>query len=328
LGDTILITGGTGFLGSHLVHELLQNDYRVVVLKRSTSKTWRIDDVFEKIFWYDIDKVEVETAFLDHYIDVVIHTACCYGRNGEKPSTLVDTNVMFGLKLFEIADKFNTDTFFNTDTLLQKYLNAYSLSKKHLVEWLKQLSGHIRLVNMKLEHMYGPKDDITKFVPWIIEQLKQNKGKIELTEGKQERDFVFVTDVVSAYLTVLKQRNGLARFSEFDVGTGEPITIRRFVTELVEQYKKRNQGNNTVLEFGRVPYREGEIMGVTPNISSLKKIGWEPKVSFADGINSLMGGGGGGGGGGAGGGGGGGRAGGGGQTREATAVGVGHPIQR
>jgi nucleoside-diphosphate-sugar epimerase len=278
MNETVLLTGGTGFLGSCLVHDLLKNNYRVIVLKRSTSKTWRIDDVRKNISCYDIDKTGLEVVFTDQHIDVVIHTVCCYGRNSERPSTIVDTNVMFGLKLFELADQFNIDTFFNTDTLLQKYLNAYSLSKKHLVEWLKQLSGHVRVVNMKLEHLYGPKDDGAKFVPWIIEQLKQNKSKIELTEGKQERDFVFVTDVVSAYLFVLKQRNGLARFSEFDVGTGEPITVRRFVTELVEQYKKRNPENITVLEFGSMPYREGEMMGITVDIGPLKNTGWEPKV--------------------------------------------------
>jgi nucleoside-diphosphate-sugar epimerase len=288
VGETVLITGATGFLGSYLVHELLQDNYRVIVLKRSTSDTWRIDDILERILCYDIDKTGLEMAFTDQHIDVVIHTACCYGRDNEKASTVMDTNVMYGLKLFELTDKFNTDTFFNTDTLLQKYLNTYSLSKKHLVDWLKQLSGKVRVINMKLEHIYGPQDDTKKFVPWIMEQFIQNKDKIELTEGKQERDFVFVTDVVSAYLTILKQRDELAHFTEFDVGTGEPVTVRQFVTELAEQYKNRNPANNTVLEFGSIPYRENEMMGVTVDISLLKNIGWKPKVSFTDGISMLM----------------------------------------
>ncbi|MDR3131049.1 MAG: NAD-dependent epimerase/dehydratase [Treponema sp.] len=288
MGETVLITGATGFLGSYLVHELLQDNYRVIVLKRSTSDTWRIDDILERILCYDIDKTGLEMAFTDQHIDVVIHTACCYGRDNEKASTVMDTNVMYGLKLFELTDKFNTDTFFNTDTLLQKYLNTYSLSKKHLVDWLKQLSGKVRVINMKLEHIYGPQDDTKKFVPWIMEQFIQNKDKIELTEGKQERDFVFVTDVVSAYLTILKQRDELAHFTEFDVGTGEPVTVRQFVTELAEQYKNRNPANNTVLEFGSIPYRENEMMGVTVDISLLKNIGWKPKVSFTDGISMLM----------------------------------------
>jgi hypothetical protein len=50
----------------------------------------------------------------------------------------------------------------------------------------------------------------------------------------------------------------------------------------------RNPENITILEFGSVPYREGEIMGVTADIFSLKNTGWEPKVSFVEGINSLI----------------------------------------
>jgi nucleoside-diphosphate-sugar epimerase len=288
MNETVLLTGGTGFLGSHLAHDLVKNNYRVIILKRSSSNTWRLEDIIEKLVCYDIDKTGLETAFSDQRIDVVIHTACCYGRNNETPSTITDTNIIFGLQLFELADRFNVDTFFNTDTLLQKQLNSYSLSKKQFVEWLKQLSGKVRVVNMKLDHMYGPKDDVAKFVPWVIEQLEKNKNKIDLTEGKQERDFIFITDVVSAYLTVLQQRRKLASFNEFEVGTGEPVTVRRFVTELAEQYKKRNPKNKTALEFGSVPYRENEMMKVTTDISTLKNIGWAPVVYFFNGFNGLI----------------------------------------
>jgi nucleoside-diphosphate-sugar epimerase len=285
---TVLITGGTGFLGSYLVHSLLENGYQVVVLKRSTSNTWRIDDVLDKIKTYDIDICEIEGAFEDQHIDIVIHTACCYGRNNEKTSFIVNTNVMLGLKLFELCDKFNTDTFFNTDTLLQKYLNTYSLSKKHLVEWLKQLAGKTQVVNMKLEHLYGPKDDTTKFIPWVIDQLGQNKERIDLTEGKQERDFIYVTDVVSAYVKVLEQCTALPRFVEFDVGTGNLITVHQFVNEIAEQYKVLYPENTTELIFGVVPYREGEMMNVSVDTSALKAIGWMPVYTFQDGIKSII----------------------------------------
>ncbi len=89
---TILLTGATGFLGSHLLHRLLKLNYDVVILKRSTSNTWRIESVLSKIKCYDIDKVAIEKPFEEQKIDAVIHTVTNYGRNNSSVSTIVDTN--------------------------------------------------------------------------------------------------------------------------------------------------------------------------------------------------------------------------------------------
>jgi nucleoside-diphosphate-sugar epimerase len=288
LNETVLLTGGTGFLGSHLVRGLLQDGYEVIILKRSISDVWRINDIIGNIKTYDIDTDGIESVFKNQHIDIIIHTACCYGRNNESISSIVDTNVMMGLKLFEFADRFNTDTFFNTDTLLQKYLGFYSLSKKHFVEWLKQLTGKVQIINMKLEHMYGPKDDKAKFIPWVIDQLDQNQEQIKLTGGIQERDFIYVTDVVSAYMKVLKCRKNIERFYEFQVGTGTPIAVRQFITELVTRYKQLHEENRTAIAFGAIPYREGEMMKVMVDTKPLQDIGWMPEISFNKGIEYII----------------------------------------
>ena len=137
--ETILITGATGFLGSHLVETLLNYGYSVVILKRSTSNTRRIYHLLEHLKSYDIDNVSIESAFKDQNIDIVIHTACKYGRNEEPMCEIFESNVMFGLRIldlcikFKITNFFNTDTFFNTGSLTQQHLNAYILSKKHFL---------------------------------------------------------------------------------------------------------------------------------------------------------------------------------------------------
>lgn len=278
---TILLTGATGFLGSHILNRLLQADYKVVILKRSFSDTWRINSVLSKVKFYDLDKTPIETAFKEQKIDVVIHTATNYGRSNQLVSSIVDTNLMFSLKLLETA------AFFNTDTLLYKYLNHYSLSKKQFIEWLKYFSNKIRVVNLKLEHIYGPKDDDSKFVMWIINQMLSNVKSIDLTKGEQKRDFIYVDDVVEAYLLMLEKFSTFQAFSEFDIGTGNQIRLKEFILQIHKQIS-RLKPIDTELNFGSIPYREGEFMEIQEDVEPLFNLGWKPKISIEDGIEKTL----------------------------------------
>jgi CDP-paratose synthetase len=284
----VLLTGATGFLGSHILRKLLERGYNLIILKRSISNTWRIANLLDKVKVYDIDKVGIEKPFEENRIDIVIHTATNYGRNKESASDVVETNLLFSLKLLETATFYNTDTFFNTDTLLYKYLNFYSLSKKQFVEWLKYFSNKIQVVNLKLEHVYGPKDDDKKFVTWVVRQLIKNVDFIDLTEGDQERDFIYVDDVVDAYLLLIEKAKCLEDdYTEFDVGTGKPIKIRDFIYKVYETVAKK-QPIKTRLNFGAIPYREGEFMKINENIQPLLDLGWSPKIPLEKGIQILV----------------------------------------
>lgn len=284
----ILLTGATGFLGSHLLEALLTQGNKVTILKRSTSDTWRICHLLEQVRVFDVDQVAIEEAFKAEKVDAVIHAACSYGRHGQPAHEVVETNLLFALKVLDAATFFNTNIFFNTDTLLPKYLNAYSLSKKHFAEWLKQRSETIKVVNLKLEHMYGPKDDQTKFVPWIIKQLEQGVSRIPLTEGVQKRDFIFIDDVVSAYLVALHKADQLTKYTELDVGTGELTSVRDFVSAIFKVYESLNPRTTTQLGFGDVPMRSGEMMEVEVDNSALKGLGWCVRTQKTDGLKKIF----------------------------------------
>lgn len=286
--NKVLLTGATGFLGSHLLEALLRQGDRVTILKRSTSDTWRIKHLLDGVETFDVDVQPLEDAFKAHKFHFVIHTACSYGRSGEPAHKVVETNLLFGLRLLDAATFFNTDSFFNTDTLLPKYLNAYSLSKKQFAEWLRQRSTEIQVVNMKLEHMYGPKDDQTKFVPWLISQLQQGAERVPLTEGTQLRDFIYIDDVVAAYLLGMKARSRLAEFAEFDVGTGQQTSVRDFIEQLIIGFRAINPSNNTTLGFGDIPLRQGESMSVEVDNSALVDLGWAAAHSIQQGIQKTI----------------------------------------
>lgn len=285
---TVLLTGATGFLGSHLLEALLKQSYQVVVLKRSTSNLWRIEHLAGLYKSYDVDTQPIEQAFEEQRIDCVIHTACHYGRNGSALSEVVESNLIFGLKVLEAAITHQAIRFINTDSLLPRDLNPYSLSKKQLVDWLKQQSSKIQVTNLKLEHMYGPKDDATKFIAWLVTQLQQNVPVINLTSGVQKRDFIYIEDVVSAFICVLQNAEYLPSFSEFEVGTGESIEVKTFVENLKHIFEQRYGQTKTQLNFGAVPYRQGEIMEFKVDNQALRKLGWQPKVSLSQGLEQSL----------------------------------------
>lgn len=290
----ILLTGATGFLGSHLLEALLREGAQVTILKRSTSDTWRIKHLLSEVTTFDIDIQPLEDAFRTQILDAVIHTACRYGRNSEPAHLVAETNLLFPLRVLDAATTFkagpflNTDTFFNTGTVPPTYLNAYSLAKRQFVEWLRQRSTQIQVINLKLQHIYGPNDHKEKFVPWLIDQLQAGTERIPLTIGDQLRDFIYVDDVVAAYLLILKKSAQLRQLSELDVGTGKPTSVRTFIQTAATLYKEIDPDAKSSLGFGDVPLQPGELMDVTVNNTPLKQLGWEIRTTLEAGIGQTI----------------------------------------
>lgn len=295
MSSYILLTGASGFLGSHLLKYLLKySDYSILVLKRSFSDISKIkNEIYNtRVVTIDIDIEEdkLKEYFKNNKIDAVIHCAVNYGRDGNCAETL-QTNLIFPVKLLELAVKSKTSLFINTDSYFSKentsynYLQNYSLSKKSLLLWLKQFSKKIKIVNLVLEHIYGDNDSIQKFVPYMIKEIAEQKAKsINCTYGDQKRDFIFVDDVCSAYLKVLHwAKSNNFRFRTFNVGTGEMVSIKDFIKKI-----KEKSNSSTVIKFGAIPYREDEIMSSCADNIELTNIGWKAEFNFEAGIEEIL----------------------------------------
>jgi len=279
--ETILLTGATGFLGSHLLGQFLDSGFRVVIAKRSFSKTGRIDGFLGKCNVYDIDKTGLEPIFEQNKISIVIHTATTYGRRGEKLSEMLESNIMFPLKLLELSIAHGATAYVNTDTVLPPTTDNYVSTKKQFVDYASQMcDGRMRFVNMKLEHMYGPGDDNVKFIQFIIESMLAEKKSIDLTKGEQMRGFVHVRDVVSAYMVVLGNIGNMEKgINSFEVGSGKSYSIRDVVQMAAEISKSK-----TSLRFGALDYRKNEAMDSKVDITPLARLGWKPKIQLMDGL--------------------------------------------
>lgn len=285
-GDkTILLTGATGFLGSNLLPRLLREGFDVVVLKRSFSNVARIVDLLPQVSAFDIDRIPLQRVFEERRVHVIVHCATNYGRRAVQPTVITEANLTLPLHLLQLAAPHGVRGFVNSDTILDKRINNYSLSKSHFVDWMRLLSHEMTCVNAALEHFYGPHDDRTKFATYIVTSLLDAVTRIELTPGQQRRDFVHVDDVVDAFLCIIRFALEAPRgFHRFDIGTGTSIPIREFV----ETAREVVGNTTTVLDFGALPYREGEVMESTADIAPLRARGWKPRVALRDGLARMV----------------------------------------
>lgn len=282
----ILLTGSTGFLGSHILKELLNNNHQITILKRSTSDISRISEIIKNVITYDIDKVNIEHVFENNpKFDSVIHMATSYGRKNESLSEIIDTNISFPIRLLDLCVKNNTDTFYNTDTVLENGTNYYASTKNILRKLLNLYSDSkkIKICNVRLEHIYGTNDDETKFVMYLINSMKNNNVSLDLTLGEQIRDFVYISDVVKAYIILLKNQSSFSFFEEFNLGSGKLYTIKELAL-LVHKLTL----STTELRFGALPYRKGELMCSKSDITKLKDLGWEPTTELVDGLTEII----------------------------------------
>ena len=262
--------------------------YQVIALKRRNSVLARIEALLPDVVLYDVEELDFPRPFSEHPgIDTVIHTATCYGRGGETINQVFEANTVFPLNLLEAASQAGVGTFINTDTILDKYLNLYSLSKNQFLEWGKFFSMHNRIhfCNMRLEHFYGYGDDDSKFTTQIIKGCLNNVPELELTLGEQKRDFIHVDDVVSAYVLLVEQLGQFRdRYVEFDVGSGNAVSIREFV-ETVHRLTR----SDTRLKFGALPYRDGEVMLSQANVEPLRNLGWTCRTGLQQGLEKVIG---------------------------------------
>jgi CDP-paratose synthetase len=285
----IILTGATGYLGSHLANALLADGHKVRALMRQGSKPGRLSEIMNRLHRIDIDG-SLERASLDKAFDGIgsdawlVQCATVYGRHGESRSEIVSANLFLPLALLDAAAEAGIRYFLNTDTVLSADTNAYALSKGQFRDWVRLYAedGSFKVVNLALEHFFGPGDGQTKFPTWVTRQCLRNVPEILLSEGTQVRDFVYINDVIDAYRSVLSA-TWEQNWNSWRVGTAAPVTVRAFV-ETIHQFTK----SSSQLKFGAVTSRaEPEVTESTPSLEQANT-GWKPKWGIEHGLLALI----------------------------------------
>ena len=278
---TILITGINGFLGSQMAKRLMQ-DYYVIGTEYQISHLSRLEGYNFQVI--DSTLLSIENLFNNKRIDFIIHTATFYGRNKEEIRQIADTNLFMPFYLLDLAIKNKVSAFINTDTVLDRFVSAYALTKNQIKDWLYFRRNEIKTINMQLEHFYGEGCSNSNFVTAMIDRLKNNDPVIDLTAGEQQRDFIYYEDVVNAFETIIKKNDEISTDSNFQAGSGEHISIKELMLFL-----KKEIGSSSVFNFGAIPYRENELMKSETNLEPLRNLGWKPKYGIKEGLLKTIG---------------------------------------
>ncbi len=283
---TILIAGATGFLGSTVARRSLARGHRVLALVRDPLSPGRLADVKDAVEWFGwTDGIDAAFA-APRTPDAVVYAAASFARGVEPPSSVCEANTLLPLRVLERSLHASVPLFLNADTALHNVLNPYSLSKHQFAEWGRLLAADrgLRFVNVRLEHLYGPGDDESKFPAFVVASLLRNEPELRLTQGEQQRDFVFIDDVGDAYDVLLDADARLASgYHEISVGSGRPVRVRDFVETVRDM-----TGSTTVLRFGALPYRPHEVMRSAAELDAIHALGWTPRTSLDDGLKATI----------------------------------------
>lgn len=275
----IIVTGATGFIGSHFVNACLEKKWNVWSVSRKGTTTEILRPNFQSISQCNLQELTRKQS-----IDGIVHCAASYGRTEGNNYDLLEANVSLPLQLLDLCKNQGIPNFLYLDTcfsLEYPYLRNYTLSKKQMVQWgrLTAAESNVRFINLELQHPYGPNDRKGKFVPWIINQCL-TADTIDLTEGSQEKDFIFVEDVANALICLIEKSNQISfGYRHYKCGSGTPTKIRDFV-KLIHEIS----GSEAELNFGAIATRSGEPAISVADITSLSALGWKPEVSLHVGL--------------------------------------------
>lgn len=304
----VLVTGGAGFVGSHLVDRLLTEGFDVTVLDDFSGGQMRnvsahVDNGSFRLVRGDVrDAGLVETIVKD--VDAVFHEAALVDVpfSVENPRLFNDVNVVGTLNLLQACRASGVRRFVfassaavygdlqpskKTERMILKPASPYAVSKlaaENYVRVFNELYG-LETVSLRYFNVYGPRQRFSSSygaaIITFISRLLKGKPPIICGDGEQTRDFVHVDDVVSANILALHSNNAVG--ATLNIASGTAITIKDLAKAL--QRITKCEGLKPIYK----EQRAGDVKHSVGDISEAKKLlGFRPKTELTQGLSKLV----------------------------------------
>ncbi len=297
-GKNILVTGGAGFIGSHLVETLVPENRVIVLDNLATGSTANIHEDAEFVQG-DIRTLS-SLPNLVSAADIVFHQAGFVSVEGsmKKPLTSHEHNVTATLRLLDSARSGDTRVITASSAAIYGQPSSIPISETESTEpaspyGLDKLTvdRYTRLFNdlydlptvtLRYFNVYGPRQTATNYSGVISTFIDQAANGTELTvhgDGTQTRDFVHVADIVLAnLLAATTEGTGMA----YNIGTGSKTSIQE-LAEIVQTV------SHSAAEISHLPERPGDISQSCADISrAANYLGYNPTISLKSGLRSLV----------------------------------------
>lgn len=305
----ILVTGGAGFIGSHICHRLLAENHEVVILddfndyydpaiKRANIAAL---DGAVRVEEGDIrDKIRVLSLFSQEKFDVVIHTAARAGvrPSVKNPQLYIDTNITGTNHLLDAAKQHGTERFifassssvyglakktpFSEDLPLPQTLSPYAATKlagEHLCGNYSYLFG-LRVVCLRFFTVYGPGQRPDLAIHKFTDAIYHGRPIPQYGDGSTRRDYTYIDDILQGVLGAMRYDGPL--FDIFNIGENQTITLAELVTEI-----EKALGKKATIE--RLPEQPGDMPITSADITKARSLlGYNPKTKIAEGIPKFV----------------------------------------
>ena len=295
----LLVVGGSGFIGHHIVNHAVGLGWDVTILgltpqqhnkEVSSGVRYVAADLVNAVA---LKKVLGEASFeyvvnCSGYID---HRA--FGDGGQKVfdahfvgvlnlARILDRNVLQAFINIGSSDEYGNNPSPQVETQREAPISPYSLGKVAATHFLQMLyrTENFPAITLRLFLTYGPGQDKRRFLPQIISGCLEG-SPFPASEGRQLRDFCFVQDTVEAVFVALASPS--AKGEVINIGSGQPVSIRQII-EMVQRLVGGGAPN-----FGGIGYRPGESMSLVADISKAKAIlDWQPVVALDIGLKKTI----------------------------------------
>jgi nucleoside-diphosphate-sugar epimerase len=294
----VLLIGGTGFIGRHILARLMELEAKITILSLYLPGEYNGSLLNEcRCLKGDIRDQKNREIISKTDWDIVINVG---GFINQKTDQHTDEEVIAGhfthvRELIALLPKtiqrfvhagsaaeYGNNPVPHLEDMRECPLTPYAAAKVACTHYLQMQnrSNGFPIVILRPFFVYGPGQDNTKFLPWLIDQASNN-NVIEMTKGDQTRDPIYIADVAEAFIraSIAPNIDG----EVINVATGENITIKQIAQTVVDIMGRGK------LNIGAIPYRDGEQMFSTADINKMRiKLGMLPSTKFFETIRCII----------------------------------------